>query len=68
MNHLKHEAAAKAKAYEMSRRHEKELQLLRNRNAALAKRNATREKVITELKVRAMSACSGGQQPHAVWR
>lgn len=50
MNHLKHEAAAKAKAYETGRRAEKELQLLRNRNAALAKRNASRERVIVELK------------------
>ena len=52
LTHLKHEAAAKAKAIEASRRAERELQLLKTRNSALTKRNSSREQVITELKVR----------------
>jgi hypothetical protein len=56
MNHLKHEAAAKVKAYSTARSFDGELEALRNRNALLAKRNATREKVITELKVCARHA------------
>jgi hypothetical protein len=52
MNHLKHEAAAKLKAYGAARRYDGDLEALRNKNAILAKRNATREMVITELKVR----------------
>jgi hypothetical protein len=51
MTHLKHEAAAKAKAIEASKRAERELALLRSRNSALSKKNSTREQVITELKV-----------------
>lgn len=49
MNHLRHEAAAKLKAYAGARSYDAELEALRNKNAVLAKRNATREKVITEL-------------------
>lgn len=50
MTHLKHEAAAKAKAIEASKRAERELALLRSRNSALSKKNSAREQVITELK------------------
>lgn len=51
MTHLKHEAAAKAKAFEATKRAQRELQDLKGRNAALLKRNAERENLITELKV-----------------
>ena len=51
MLHLKHEAAAKAKAVEATKRSQRELQELKNRNAALLKRNTDREDLITELKV-----------------
>jgi len=50
MFHLKHEAAAKAKAYGAQRRVQRELELLKARNAALLKKNQSREKVILELK------------------
>ena len=53
MTHLKHEAAAKAKAMEASKRARKEVEDLQSRNAALSKRGAGREQLITELKVRA---------------
>lgn len=59
MNHLKHEAAAKVKTYSVARSFDGELESLRNKNAILAQRNATREKVITELKVRRPPFCSG---------
>ena len=51
MTHLQHEAAAKAKAFEATKRAQRELQDLKGRNAALLKRNAERENLITELKV-----------------
>ncbi len=51
MNHLKHEASAKVKAYAAAAKYDNELESLRNKNAILAQRNATRERVITELKV-----------------
>jgi chromosome segregation ATPase len=50
MIHLKHEAAAKAKIHDLQRRTEKEVVLLRERNQALVKKNAARERVIAELK------------------
>ena len=53
MSHLKHEAAAKVKAYNHARSFDTELEALRNKNAILAKRNAMREQVIVELKVHA---------------
>ena len=52
MNHLKHEASAKVKAYGAASKYDSELEALRNRNAILAQRNATRERVISELRVR----------------
>jgi len=50
MLHLKHEAAAKAKAHETAGRGAQEVSLLRARNAALGKRAAARDRVIMELK------------------
>lgn len=50
MVHLKHEAAAKAKAYEAQRSAEKEVELLKKRNSALQRKAAARDKIIVELK------------------
>jgi hypothetical protein len=63
MNHLKHEAAAKVKAYSAASKYDGDLEALRNRNAILAQRNATREHVITELKV-PVSGCCALSGPH----
>jgi len=49
MLHLKHEAASKAKAFELQRRAQRETTLLRKRNQALVKRNTARERVILEM-------------------
>ena len=57
MNHLKHEASAKVKAYNAAAKYDAELESLRNKNAILAQRNATRERVITELKASAVACC-----------
>ena len=50
MLHLKHEAAAKAKAHEAAGRATQEVSLLRARNAALGRRAAARDQIIVELK------------------
>ena len=50
MIHLKHEAAAKAKAVDQQRRAGRETDLLKQRNTALTQKNRAREKVIRELK------------------
>jgi hypothetical protein len=59
VSHLKHEASAKVKAYNVARSFDGELEALRNKNAILAKRNATRERVITEMKVCALFSVNG---------
>jgi hypothetical protein len=51
MTHLKHEAAARAKAVEATKRAQRELAELKSRNTALLKRNNEREQLISELKV-----------------
>ena len=50
MLHLKHEAAAKAKAHEAAGRAAQEVSLLRARNGALLRRAGARDQVIVELK------------------
>ena len=50
MVHLKHEAAAKARASAANRRTTKELNLFQQRNEALINKNRSREKVIRELR------------------
>jgi len=50
MLHLKHEAAAKAKAHEAAGRAAQEVSLLKARNGALLKRAAARDGIIVELK------------------
>lgn len=50
LNHLKHEASAKVKAYTAAGRYDGDLEAVRSKNAVLAARNSTRERVITELK------------------
>lgn len=50
MVHLKHEAAAKAKAFDAQKRAEKDIKMLKNRNAVLAKKNHARDRLINELK------------------
>jgi len=50
MLHLKHEAAAKAKAHESAGRAAQEVSLLRARNGALLKRASARDQIIVELK------------------
>jgi hypothetical protein len=50
MLHLKHEAAAKAKAHESAGRASQEVSLLRARTAALLKRASNRDRIIVELK------------------
>ena len=50
MVHLKHEAAAKAKVNELQRRTEREVALLKQRNAALGRRSGGREKAAEELR------------------
>jgi len=50
MTHLKHEAAAKSKAHNTQKQTEKEISLLRDRNTALVRKNAGRERIINELK------------------
>ncbi len=57
MNHLKHEASSKVKAYSSASKYDAELEALRNRNAILAQRNATRERVISELRVCVRACC-----------
>ncbi len=59
MNHLKHEASSKVKAYSSASKYDAELEALRNRNAILAQRNATRERVISELRVCVRACCWG---------
>ena len=50
MVHLKHEAAAKAKVNDLQRRTEREVALLKQRNAALGRRTGGRERAVDELK------------------
>lgn len=50
MLHLKHEAAAKAKAHDACGRAAQEVSLLKARNAALLRRASARDVVIVELK------------------
>jgi hypothetical protein len=50
MTHLKHEAAAKAKALDGQRRATEELQMQKNRNVVLTKKTRARDKVIRELR------------------
>lgn len=50
MVHLKHEAAAKAKASDQLRRSNQDLQLQKNRNVVLAKKVKARDKVIRQLR------------------
>jgi hypothetical protein len=50
MTHLKHEAAAKSKAHNNQKETEKEISILRDRNTALVRKNAGRERIINELK------------------
>ena len=50
MVHLKHEAAAKAKAVDSSRKGERQVTLLKSRNGILARRNKARERVVVELR------------------